>query len=132
MREAEELFTAEDYVGLYDYLKSHQVYGQEGFKNIQSASGCMMIITPFERPVSDPAGAGLAGQAADQSERCKVYVLWAGKNILEERRGIPTASWNMKKTEEYYNDMKQDVAAALFGTFGMSEEELSRADGHGT
>lgn len=47
VQEAEELFTAEDYVGLYDYLKSHQVYGQEGFKNIQSASGCMMIITPF-------------------------------------------------------------------------------------
>ena len=32
VQEAEELFTAEDYVGLYDYLKSHQVYGQEGFK----------------------------------------------------------------------------------------------------
>ncbi len=57
-----------------------------GLKNIQSASGCMMIITPFERPVSDPAGAGLAGRAADQSERCKVCTL-GGKEYPGKRDG---------------------------------------------
>ena len=34
-----------------------------------------------------------------------------------------------EENKEYYNDMKQDVAAALLGTFGMSEEELSELMG---
>ena len=86
VQEAEELFTAEDYVGLYDYLKSHQVYGQEGFKKYTERVRLYDDYHAFLRPVSDPAGAGLAGRAADQSERCKVCTL-GGKEYPGKRDG---------------------------------------------
>lgn len=57
------------------------------------------------------------------------YVLWAGKNILERETGDSYRKLEYEENKEYYNDMKQDVAAALLGTFGMSEEELSELMG---
>ena len=67
------------------------------------------------------------------------YVLWAGKNILGRETGDSyrkldaefkeLAQAEYEENKEYYNDMKQDVAAALLGTFGMSEEELSELMG---
>lgn len=57
------------------------------------------------------------------------YVLWAGKNILGRETGDSYRKLEYEENKEYYNDMKQDVAAALLGTFGMSEEELSELMG---
>ena len=53
------------------------------------------------------------------------YVLWAGKNILERETGDSYRKLEYEENKEYYNDMKQDVAAALLGTLEMTEEELA-------
>ena len=57
------------------------------------------------------------------------YVLLDGKDILEMETDFSYRKLEYEENKEYYNDMKQDVAAALLGTFGMSEEELSELMG---
>ena len=48
-----------------------------------------------------------------------------GRIFSKWRRIFPTAGWSMNENKEYYDDMKQDVAAALLGTLEMTEEELA-------
>ena len=129
VQEAEELFTAEDYVGLYDYLKSHQVYGQEGFKKYTERvrlyddyHAFLRDLFQIQQVLDWPAGQQISPNDVK-------YVLWAGKNILERETGDSYRKLEYEENKEYYNDMKQDVAAALLGTFGMSEEELSELMG---
>ena len=126
---AEELFTAEDYVGLYDYLKSHQVYGQEGFKKYTERvrlyddyHAFLRDLFQIQQVLDWPAGQQISPNDVK-------YVLWAGKNILERETGDSYRKLEYEENKEYYNDMKQDVAVALLGTFGMSEEELSELMG---
>ena len=126
---AEELFTAEDYVGLYDYLKSHQVYGQEGFKKYTERvrlyddyHAFLRDLFQIQQVLDWPAGQQISPNDVK-------YVLWAGKNILGRETGDSYRKLEYEENKEYYNDMKQDVAAALLGTFGMSEEELSELMG---
>ncbi len=54
---------------------------------------------------------------------------WAGKNILGRETGDSYRELEYEENKEYYDDMKQDVAAALLGTLEMSEEELSELMG---
>ena len=126
---AEELFTAEDYVGLYDYLKSHQVYGQEEFKKYTERvrlyddyHAFLRDLFQIQQVLDWPAGQQISPNDVK-------YVLWAGKNILERETGDSYRKLEYEENKEYYNDMKQDVAVALLGTFGMSEEELSELMG---
>ena len=51
------------------------------------------------------------------------------KEYPGKRDGDSYRKLEYEENKEYYNDMKQDVAAALLGTFGMSEEELSELMG---
>ena len=57
------------------------------------------------------------------------YVLLDGKDILEMETDFSYRGLEYEENKEYYDDMKQDVAVALLGTFGMSEEELSELMG---
>ena len=129
VQEAEELLVAEDYTGLYDYLKSHQVYGQEGFKKYTERvrlydddQAFMRDLFRIQEVLDWPAGQQISPNDVK-------YVLWAGKNILGRETGDSYRKLEYEENKEYYNDMKQDVAAALLGTFGMSEEELSELMG---
>ena len=129
VQEAEELLVAEDYTGLYDYLKSHQVYGQEGFKKYTERvrlyddyHAFLRNLFQIQQVLDWPAGQQISPNDVK-------YVLWAGKNILERETGDSYRKLEYEENKEYYNDMKQDVAAALLGTFGMSEEELSELMG---
>ena len=65
----------------------------------------------------------------DVRNGCHALGLCAGKNILGRETGDSYRKLEYEENKEYYNDMKQDVAAALLGTFGMSEEELSELMG---
>lgn len=129
VQEAEELLVAGDYTGLYDYLKSHQVYGQEGFKKYTERvrlydddQAFMRDLFRIQEVLDWPAGQQISPNDVK-------YVLWAGKNILGRETGDSYRKLEYEENKEYYNDMKQDVAAALLGTFGMSEEELSELMG---
>ena len=120
---------AGDYTGLYDYLKSHQVYGQEGFKKYTERvrlydddQAFMRDLFRIQEVLDWPAGQQISPNDVK-------YVLWAGKNILGRETGDSYRKLEYEENKEYYNDMKQDVAAALLGTFGMSEEELSELMG---
>ena len=129
VQEAEELLVAEDYTGLYDYLKSHQVYGQEGFKKYTERvrlyddyHAFLRDLFQIQQVLDWPTGQQISPNDVK-------YVLWAGKNILGRETGDSYRKLEYEENKEYYNDMKQDVAAALLGTFGMSEEELSELMG---
>lgn len=87
VQEAEELLVAGDYTGLYDYLKSHQVYGQEGFKKYTERvrlydddQAFMRDLFRIQEVLDWPAG------QPDQSERCKVCTL-GGKEYPGKRDG---------------------------------------------
>ena len=125
VQEAEELFVAEDYVGLYDYLQSYEVYGQEEFKKYTERvrlydddQTFLSDLFRIQQVLDWPAGQQI-------SSRLVKYVLWDAKNILERETGSSYRKLQYEENKEYYNDMKQDVAAALLGTLGMTEEELS-------
>ena len=47
-----------------------------------------------------------------------------GRVVLDENRRI-NKRLEYEENKEYYDDMKQDVAAALLGTLEMTEEELA-------
>ena len=53
------------------------------------------------------------------------YVLLDGKDILEMETDFSYRGLEYEENKEYYDDMKQDVAAALLGTLEMTEEELA-------
>ena len=125
VQEAEELLVAGDYTGLYDYLKSHQVYGQEGFKKYTERvrlydddQAFMRDLFRIQEVLDWPAGQQISPNDVK-------YVLWAGKNILGRETGDSYRKLEYEENKEYYNDMKQDVAAALLGTLEMTEEELA-------
>ena len=125
VQEAEELLVAEDYTGLYDYLKSHQVYGQEGFKKYTERvrlyddyHAFLRDLFQIQQVLDWPVGQQISPNNVK-------YVLWAGKNILERETGDSYRKLEYEENKEYYNDMKQDVAAALLGTLEMTEEELA-------
>ena len=87
VQEAEELLVAEDYTGLYDYLKSHQVYGQEGFKKYTERvrlyddyHAFLRDLFQIQQVLDWPAGQQISPNDVK-------YVLWAGKNILGRETG---------------------------------------------
>ena len=125
VQEAEELLVAGDYTGLYDYLKSHQVYGQEGFKKYTERvrlydddQAFMRDLFRIQEVLDWPAGQQM------RSNWVK-YVLLDGKDILEMETDFSYRGLEYEENKEYYDDMKQDVAAALLGTLEMTEEELA-------
>lgn len=125
VQEAEELLVAGDYTGLYDYLKSHQVYGQEGFKKYTERvrlydddQAFMRDLFRIQEVLDWPAGQQMRPNWVK-------YVLLDGKDILEMEKDFSYRGLEYEENKEYYDDMKQDVAAALLGTLGMTEEELA-------
>ena len=122
VQEAEELLVAGDYTGLYDYLKSHQVYGQEGFKKYTERGPVRLTTISITREMHFRIQEVLDWPAGQQISPNDVkYVL--AKNILGRETGDSYRKLEYEENKEYYNDMKQDVAAALLGTLEMTEEE---------
>lgn len=125
VQEAEELLVAGDYTGLYDYLKSHQVYGQEGFKKYTERvrlydddQAFMRDLFRIQEVLDWPTGQQMRPNWVK-------YVLLDGKDILEMETDFSYRGLEYEENKEYYDDMKQDVAAALLGTLEMTEEELA-------
>ena len=124
VQEAEELLAAEDYTGLYDYLHSYEVYGQEKFEKYTERvrlydddQAFMRDLFRIQEVLDWPAGQQM------RSNWVK-YVLLDGKDILEMETDFSYRGLEYEENKEYYDDMKQDVAAALLGTLEMTEEEL--------
>ena len=125
VQEAEELLAAEDYTGLYDYLHSYEVYGQEEFEKYTERvrlydddQAFMRDLFRIQEVLDWPAGQQM------RSNWVK-YVLLDGKDILEMETDFSYRGLEYEENKEYYDDMKQDVAAALLGTLEMTEEELA-------
>lgn len=125
VQEAEELLAAEDYTGLYDYLHSYEVYGQEEFEKYTERvrlydddQAFMRDLFRIQEVLDWPAGQQM------RSNWVK-YVLLDGKDILEMETDFSYRGMEYEENKEYYDDMKQDVAAALLGTLEMTEEELA-------
>lgn len=125
VQEAEELLVAEDYTGLYDYLKSHQVYGQEGFKKYTERvrlyddyHAFLRDLFQIQQVLDWPTG-------QQMHPNWVKYVLLDGKDILEMETDFSYRGLEYEENKEYYDDMKQDVSAALLGTLEMTEEELA-------
>lgn len=125
VQDAEELLAAEDYTGLYAYLQSHQVYGQADFKKYTGRvrlydddQTFMRDLFRIQEVLDWPAGQQIRPSWVK-------YVLLDGKDILEMETDSSYSGLEYEENKEYYDDMKQDVAAALLGTLGMTEEELA-------
>ena len=124
VQEAEELLAAEDYTGLYDYLHSYEVYGQEEFEKYTERvrlydddQAFMRDLFRIQEVLDWPAG-------QQMHPNWVKYVLLDGKDILEMETDFSYRGLEYEENKEYYDDMKQDVAAALLGTLEMTEEEL--------
>ena len=76
VQEAEELLVAEDYTGLYDYLHSHEVYGQEEFEKyterVRLYDDYQAI---YERPVSASSRCWTGRPGSRSVERCEICTL---------------------------------------------------------